>query len=276
MTDRQEARGNGVANAKRDRALVTGASSGIGAAIARQLAARGMNLVLVARRRDRLEALAQELRSAHPIDVIVQAQDLCSEGAVSALVEATEAKGLAVDVLINNAGFGAHAAFLDDPWDRSHRMMQLNMSVLTELAYVFGKAMRSRGRGYILNVASIGAYLPVPTMAVYCATKAYVRSFSDALAEELRGSGVFVTTVSPGLTFTEFATTAGQKVPKGAAGMSAEECATIALVALFGARSSVVPGFSNKLMTSVMSLLPRRMAMTAAGKSIEKFSQGSS
>jgi uncharacterized protein len=256
---------------RRERALVTGGSSGIGAAMARQLAARGMNLVLVARRRDRLEALAGEITKAHHVEVLVEAHDLCASGAVPALVQATEGKGLAVDVLINNAGFGTQAPFLDDSWDRAWRMMQLNMTALTELAHAFGKGMRSRRRGHILNVASVGAYLPVPTMAVYGATKAYVRSFSEALAAELRSSGVVVTTVSPGLTFTEFNATAGQQVPAGAAGMSAEECAAVALKALFGARTSVVPGFSNRVATMFMPLMPRRLAIAAVERSIGKF-----
>ncbi|MBK9035963.1 MAG: SDR family NAD(P)-dependent oxidoreductase [Myxococcales bacterium] len=159
-------------------ALVTGASSGIGAALARQLAARGANLIVVARREAELEALAAAIKAAHQVEVTVIALDLATPTAAAALFARTEDAGHPVDVLVNNAGFGEHQYFVEQAWGRVAQQLQLNIVTLTELSHRFGQAMAARGRGHILNVASIGAYTPAPTYATYSAGKAYVRDFT--------------------------------------------------------------------------------------------------
>ena len=159
-------------------ALVTGASSGIGAAFARQLAAAGANLVIAARRAAELEALATTLRACHGVTVEVIAIDLGQPGAGAALFARTEGAGRAIDVLINNAGFGEHRHFVDQDWARVAQQLQLNVVTLTELTHQFARAMAGRGRGHILNVASIGAYTPSPTYATYSAGTASVRPIS--------------------------------------------------------------------------------------------------
>jgi short-subunit dehydrogenase len=190
-------------------ALVTGASSGIGEAIARQLAARGADVILVARRRDKLEALAGAIRAGHRVRADVVAMDLGEAGSAERLFEATEGAGRAVDVLVNNAGFGVHDRFADIAWERTASQLQLNIVSLTELTHRFVRAMLERRRGWILNVASVGAYMPVPSYATYAAGKAYVRNFTEALAFELRGTPVHVCCLNPGATATELMDVAG-------------------------------------------------------------------
>ena len=166
-------------------ALVTGASSGIGVAFARQLAASGANLVITARRKENLESLAKELGEKHGVKVDVVALDLSEPGSPEKLWDATEGARIEIDVLVNNAGGGIQQYFVDMSWDRIAKQMQLNVVSLTELTHRFARVMKTRGRGTILNVSSIGAYTPTPTMATYSAGKAYVRDFTEALAFEL-------------------------------------------------------------------------------------------
>ncbi len=242
------------------RAVVTGASSGIGAELARQLAAAGADVILVARRKDRLEALAAELRSAHGGAAEVLALDLGLPGAGKALWDATEGAGKPIDILINNAGFGSHGAFLDLPLERTLEQLQLNLVTLTESCHHFGHSMKARGRGHILNVASIGAWLSTPNYATYTAGKAYVRNFSEALAFELRPMGVVVSCLCPGPTDTEFVDVAGHAMKSWQKKffMDAGSCARIGLEALFAERPNVIAGASNKAMMFTMRFLPRR------------------
>jgi uncharacterized protein len=188
----------------REIALVTGASSGIGEALARRLARDKLHLGLVARRADRLEALAAELRAAHAIEVDVLPADLTKPGAVAALVEEVGRRGLDVDWLVNNAGFGTAGRFHELPVARELEEITLNVEALVELTGRLVPAMVQRHRGVVMNVASIGAYLPSPNMATYTASKAFVLSFSEAIAVELNDSGVRVLCVCPGVTRTEF------------------------------------------------------------------------
>lgn len=245
-------------------ALVTGASSGIGEAFARQLAAMGANLVISARRTERLDALATDIRERHSVDVKVITADLSDPQAAAKLFADTA--DAPIDILINNAGFGTQNPFLDIPWSTTQQQMQLNMTSLTELCWHFGGAMRKRGRGHILNVASIGAYQPVPQFATYAAGKAYVRDFTEALAYELAGSGVSACCLCPGATATEFSEVAGQEI----AGwmkpffMSADDCARIGLRALFRGRRNIISGLSNKLTCWLLRFLPRRTIVWAA------------
>jgi hypothetical protein len=240
-------------------ALVTGASSGIGEAMARQLAGRGADVILTARRRERLDALAADLREAHGVRVDVVALDLGTPGAAEELFARTEGEGRPVDILVNNAGAGVHDRFADIGWDRTASQLQLNIVSLTELTHRFVRAMLARRRGWILNVASVGAYMPVPSYATYAAGKAYVRNFTEALAFELRGTPVHVCCLNPGATATEFMNVAGHEVPRGAsfALMSSERCARIGLRALFAGRRNVVAGWSNAAAVFLFRFLPR-------------------
>jgi len=248
-------------------AVVTGASSGIGESLARQLAERGADLVLVARRQDRLETLAGELSRKHPVKARALALDLAAPGAPEALFAQTEGQGQRVDLLMNNAGFGTFGDFLDIPWEQTARQLQLNIVALTELTHRFARAMRARKQGWILNVASIGAYVPSPAYATYCAGKAYVRDFSEALTAELRDHNVQVTCLCPGGTFTEFHQVAGQELTPSfrMTFLSADRCAEIALDALFAGRRNVLSGLSTKATAFFLSLLPRAVTIPIAG-----------
>ena len=240
-------------------AIVSGASSGIGSEFARLLALKGYSVVLVARREDRLRALAAELESSAPVKTRVLAADLGEPGASSTLAAALEADGLVLEVLVNNAGFGERGAFAETDWDREYAMMQLNMVALVELTKRILPGMVARRRGHILNVASTAAFQPGPFMAVYFATKAFVLSFSEGVNEELRGSGVSLTTLCPGPTDSEFFDAAKmqgsmlfkRKIPTSRA------VATAGLDAMFAGKRTVIHGLSNRIGTTFARLLPR-------------------
>lgn len=246
---------------KGKRALVTGASSGLGVEFARLLAARGADVVITARRAANLEALAAELRDKHKVAVTVIALDLSEPGAAAKLAEQTEGAGLPCDVLINNAGGGIHQDFVEIPWEQTARQIQLNVVSLTELTWRFARAMKARGGGHVLNVASIGAYTPTPTFATYAAGKAYVRDFTEAVAYELGETPVRVCCLCPGGTVTEFHQAAGAVVPAQYrfAFESAEACAGTGLDALFGGRRNVVSGWMNKVAMWLLRFTPRRV-----------------
>jgi short-subunit dehydrogenase len=245
------------------RALVTGASGGIGEAFARQLAASGHALVLVARRKDKLEALAAELREKHQVEVHVEAVDLSQESGAARLFDHTERAGKPVDVLINNAGFGTFAEFTEIPWESTREQLRLNVFALTELTWRFARSMRARKSGRILNIASIGGHTPAPYFAVYGAAKAYVRSFSEALSVELRGTGVTVTSASPGLVLTGFQQVSGQQVSSMIrwTALTPERCAQLALRATFKGRRSVVTGWVNRLTAWALDFSPRWLTL---------------
>ena len=185
-------------------ALITGASSGIGLELARQLAARHVDLVLVSRDQAQLEKIAQPLRAEHGVSVHVLGADLATPAAAARVFEFTRAEGIAVDWLINNAGVGLYGEHLDLDIDGIASMLQLNVTALGELCFFFGKEMRARRSGRILNIASTAAYQPAPFFAAYGASKAYVLNFSEALAKELEDAGVRVSCLSPGPTATAF------------------------------------------------------------------------
>ena len=257
----------GAEGSLRDRwALVTGASSGIGADVARELAVRGAHLVLVARREERLRALADELEKAHGVRTRVVAMDLAAPEAPRLLHEQMTREGIAVDVLVNNAGFGVFGPFLDVPWERDRQMLELDVLALVHLTKRFASDMRARGFGRVLQVASIGAFQPSPTYATYSAAKAFVQSFGEALACELRGTGVSVTVVSPGVTETEFFAVAGQQrsLFQRLTVMSSAKVARSAVRALERGRPLVVPGFANAMTAWSMRLLPRRWQASLA------------
>ena len=249
------------------RALVTGASSGIGTAFARALRARGEKLVLVARRRDRLERLAADLGGgAH---AAVMAQDLAAPGAAERLLGEVRARGFAVDLLVNNAGLGHTSRFHTQPHEVVRAMVDLNVRALTELTRAFLPDMVARRRGRIVNVASNAAFQPIPYMAVYAATKAYVLSFTEALASELRGTGVQVQALCPGITATEFldvaATHRGLLVTRMPM-MSAEDVVASSLRGLDRGRLRVIAGLPNRILAAVQSLVPRGIVRRIAGE----------
>ncbi|WP_101783782.1 SDR family NAD(P)-dependent oxidoreductase [Nonomuraea indica] len=185
-------------------ALVTGASKGLGAEYARDLARRGADLVLVARDGDALAELAAEIRAAHPVDVLTLPADLTDPGGVTRLVAELDERDRAVDLLVNNAGAGTVGPFLATPLDRVVRTVELNVVALVRLTHALGGRMAERGRGGIINLGSTAGFQAMPYQAGYAATKAFVLSFTEALAEELRGTGVRVMAAHPGPTATSF------------------------------------------------------------------------
>ncbi|MFZ5723445.1 MAG: SDR family NAD(P)-dependent oxidoreductase [Pseudomonadota bacterium] len=249
-------------------ALITGASSGIGEQIAKQLAQAGAHLILVARRTDRLEALADELASRHGIRAEALACDLGRPQAAAELYARTEGAGRRVDILVNNAGFAQEGNFLDLPLETHLAVNQLNMTAVTELAWHFGRAMRARGEGWILNTASVGAFAPVPKLAIYTSGKAYVLSLGEALSEELRPHGVTVTSLCPGGTWTEFMSVAGQTIDgiKKLGMMSAEDVARAGLKGLARGERVVVPGLMYKASMPLLRLLPSMLKVKLTDK----------
>jgi len=253
------------------RALVTGASSGIGKAIAVALARRGADLVISARRADRLNALAATLTAEHGVKVDVVPLDLADPTAPAALFAATVGQGTQIDILINNAGFGVYEPFEDVAWETHAQVIQLNLVALTHLCHLFVPHMRAAGTPcHIMNVASIAAFQPTPFYTVYGPTKSFVRDFTEALDYELRDTNVRAICVCPGGTHTEFADVAGIKLQKHheAAMMSAEQCAAIGVEAMLRGRRLVVTGFINKLACWLLRFVPRRAMPLLAHKTL--------
>ena len=252
-------------------ALVTGASAGIGRAFAFSLARRGMHVVLTARRAERLEALARLLRTEHGVQAEVVAADLAEPGEAER-VWAEASDGSEVHLLVNNAGFGAKGRFDELSRGRQAEMVRLNCTALLELTHLALPEMRARGAGGIVNVASVAAFQPVPDLATYAATKAFVLSLSQAVAEESRGSGVRVVALCPGPVSTEFQEVAGTTVNDRTLGiMTAAEVAEAALRALEAGDDTVVPGMLNRLGTVAGRMLPRSLVLRGAKTIIKKF-----
>ena len=246
-------------------ALVTGASSGIGLELARELAANGHALVIVARDRDKLAAAATRLRSEYGVAVDAHASDLSEPGAAERLWATLADAGVGVDILVNNAGVGAYGEFSAQPIDALQRMQMINMLALTTLTRLALPGMLARRRGRILNVASVVGYQPGgPRMAVYYASKAYVLSFSKGLALELEGSGVTVTALSPGVTQSSFEERAGASetrlyrlIPQA----TAQAVARAGYRAMMRGRRVAIPGLGTKLLALAGELPPRAIAL---------------
>jgi short-subunit dehydrogenase len=240
-------------------ALVTGASSGIGAALARRIARDGKSVALVARRADRLEQLAREIEGAG-VRAHVVAKDLLAPGAARELFDEVGRRGLVVDWLVNNAGFGMNGPFHRLPIGRELDVIGLNVQVPVELMGLFLPGMVERKHGAVMNVASLGGFAPGPYMATYCATKSFVISFSEAIAEELRGTGVEVLCVCPGFTRTEFQDKADVDVSMlpGFVWMTAEEVADQAVRGV-GHGPVLVNGVMNSVMARVTRVVPHGM-----------------
>jgi len=238
-------------------ALVTGASSGIGAAYARELAARGADLILVARREDALTALAERLIGEHGRRVEVVAADLAEPGAANRVAQRVAALGRTVDILVYNAGFGAHGDVADADPARLTAMVQLNCAAVVDLTREYLPGLLARRRGTIINVASTAAFQPVPHMAVYAASKAFVLSFTEALWAEARPAGVRVVAICPGATDTAFFDVAGEDAALGRRRTPDQVVATT-FRALERGRPTVVDGKGNALLASLTGLAPRR------------------
>jgi uncharacterized protein len=239
--------------------LITGASSGFGAEFARQYATQGHALVLVARRLDRLEALAEELRHQYGIDVVVEQVDLSDIAAVIHLHQRLRERGISIDILINNAGHGLQGTFVDGALDAALAMLQLDVVSLTAVTHVFAQDMRTRRRGKILLVASLMAYQGVEKFAVYSAAKAYVLRLGEALHRELKRHGVTVTVLCPGMSDTGFATAAQQQItpPLKLLMMQPAPVVRAGIRALQAGRISVVPGWANKATAMFTKATPR-------------------
>lgn len=252
--------------------VVTGASAGIGRALAREFASAGYDLLLVARSESALEELAGDLSEEFGIAASAISMDLATPGAARRLFDAVQEMDLEIDYLVNNAGFGQLGAFTETDLEMQINMIQLNVTALTELSWLFLQPMIERGRGGLLNVASTAAFQPGPLMAVYYATKAYVLSFTDALANELAESGVTVTTLCPGPTKTEFQDRADMEdspLMKSFFVMSSESVAKAGFDGLMEGERRVVPGVMNKLGAFSTRLAPRNLLAAITRKAQE-------
>lgn len=257
----------------RKTALITGASFGIGLELARIFASEGHNLVLVARTADKLRQLASELEKAHNTRSLILATDLTDPGAAAYVLDQTTRAQIAVDILVNNAGFGQYGLFAESDLEECLRQIQLNVTTLTHLTRLYLPEMLERKSGGILNVASTAAFLPGPLMAVYFATKAYVLHFSEALSNELEGTGVTVTCLCPGATTTEFhkrAKATGQRLLKMGS-MDARTVAEDGYRALMAGKPVVISGLKNWLVAQSVRFSPRRLVTAIARKTQEEY-----
>jgi short-subunit dehydrogenase len=255
---------------KRETALITGASSGIGLDLARLMAPK-FDLIITARNQGDLESIAQELEAAHGNHVHVIPSDLAKADAPGQLFSEIERRGLQVDVLINNAGFGSYGAFAESDHQTDLGMIQVNIAALTSLARLALPGMLARKRGRMMNVASTAGFQPGPLMAVYYATKAYVIMFSEAIANEVKGSGVTVTCLCPGATATKFAGRARMEESRlfklGA--MKSKDVAIAGYKGMMAGKGLVIPGFLNKTVAMSVRFSPRKL-VTAISRSMQE------
>jgi uncharacterized protein len=260
---------------KNKTALITGASSGIGYELARLFARDGYNLVLVARNGDELKKISAQLTSEHNTSVKVIAKDLSAATSPREIFNEVRTEGMDIDILINNAGFGTYGTFCNTNLKDELEMIQVNMASPTHLTKLFLPGMIARGQGRILNVASMAAFQPGPFLAVYCASKSYVLSFSEALAEELRGTGITVTALCPGPVRTGFARRA--KTEKTKVMMrsllnkvwEADEVAAVGYNGLMRGKTIVIPGKKYIISAFIVRCVPRKLARRSARKIME-------
>jgi short-subunit dehydrogenase len=246
--------------------LITGASSGIGEVFARKLAARGRNVLLVARSEDKLITLCNELGRSNSIRAQYVPLDLSLPESPARLFEEAEKRGLFVDLLVNNAGFGSMGEFSKLELARELNMIDLNVKALVELTHRFLQPMLERKQGAIINVASTAGFQPVPFMATYAATKAFVLSFSEALWEENRPQGIKVMALCPGVTDTNFFEAARGHKPPARLSQTPEEVVDVALRGLARGKSHIISGWTNFLMTQSERLAPRSLITRVAGR----------
>jgi hypothetical protein len=252
------------------RVLITGASAGIGAELAREFAKHGHHLVLVARSKDKLQALAGELNAAHDTDAVVIAEDLATPHGPKSVVEKLHAKGIEIDILVNNAGIIDVGPFSDTDPEKFQQMVALNVAAITALTSYLLPHMLERRFGRILNVASLAGFQPIPSMAVYAATKAYVLSLTESLSEELRGTGVRITALCPGLTDTNMV--AEVKAQSETAQWTPsflisdpKEVAAGAYKATMSGQTILVPGLPNQVAAAWAQVNPRWVVRTVTG-----------
>ncbi|MBU1197156.1 SDR family oxidoreductase [Candidatus Micrarchaeota archaeon] len=250
---------------QRSTVLITGGSQGIGRAMADEFAAHGFDVVLVARHQDMLEKAKNELENRYHTHAHIIAIDLTAPGAVEKVYKETKRKRIPVEILVNNAGFGSWGLFHENRWKIEANELQLNIVALSHLTHAYLQDMVKAKHGKILNVSSIVAFQPGPFMAVYYASKAYVNSFSEALSEELKGTGVTVTTLCPGATQTKFHERAGvdaRSIPK-AAWMSAQDVAEAGYEGMMKGKRIVIPGNKNQVMIWLSRITPKSILLKA-------------
>ncbi|WP_314504184.1 SDR family oxidoreductase [uncultured Microbacterium sp.] len=249
-------------------ALITGASAGLGTEFATRFAARGANVVLVARREDRLRDLAERLERAHGVTATVIALDLSRPDAAAQLRRELEDRGIVIQSLVNNAGFGMRGAFAESDAARTAQMVQLNVAALVGISREFLPELVRDGRGVLVNIASTGAYQPCPNMAVYGATKAFVLSFTEALAYETRESRLRVLAVSPGATRTEFFHVVGTEDASVGRFQTPEQVVSLAFRELDRRDTppSVVSGRGNAVTAKFVGFMPRRLVLAISGR----------
>ncbi len=255
-------------------ALITGATSGIGLEVARLCVEGGYRTVLVARNTERLSAIQADFEKRRPGSVAaVIPQDLTKPGAVEAVVRELDKLGLTIDFLVNNAGVGMYGPYVKLDWARELEMIQVNIVALTGLTKYLLPGMVQRKHGKVLNVASTAAFQPGPLMSVYYATKAYVLSYSEALANEMRGTGVTITALCPGPTDTEFKKAANLEASKLFSRGTVMDAAPVALAGFHGALSGktlVIPGLYNSFMARTVGMMPRRLVTSIVRKMQER------
>jgi uncharacterized protein len=248
-------------------AMVTGASSGIGRDIALSLARRNCNLILVARRKDKLHALKQEIIQNHTIDVKIISMDLSTSQSPEELYATIQKEGISVDILVNNAGFGIYGYFMDTPWAKEQEMLNLLILNIVHLTKLFAAEMVSRKSGYIMQISSVGAFQPTPTYSCYSAAKSFVLNFGVALNAEISNTGVSCSVLCPGITATEFQQTAGQaketfymKITK----MTSRKVAETGISKMLKRKAIIIPGFANAYSSVIVGLMPKRWAAAMA------------
>jgi len=245
-------------------ALITGASSGIGFELAKIHASKGDNLILVARSIEKMQSLKYELESSYKISVLLIKKDLSLHHAAKEVYDEVKQENINVDYLINNAGFGDYGMFYETSWIKEEMMINLNITALTQLTKLFVVDMLANKSGKIMNVASTAAFQAGPTMAVYYATKAYVLSFSEAIQNELEGTGITVTALCPGATesgFMDAANVGESKLFKGRKLPSSKEVATYGYQAMMEGKTVAIHGFMNRIMAISAQLFPRKMVV---------------
>lgn len=250
--------------------LITGASSGIGKETAYVYAENGFNLVLVARRKDRLQEIQKDLEEKHRIQVDIITQDLSTIESADELHTQVLSAKLDIDLLINNAGFGINGKFIDADISTETNMMMLNIVSLTKLTKLFALDMVKKGSGHIINIASTAAFQPVPNFAVYAATKSYVLNFSEAIAHELKDKNVIVSVVCPGATQSEFATVSGANESHFKKGPTSRELGEFIYETMTKNTTQAIHGIKNKFLVFSQRFSPRKMIVSIAAKMMEK------
>jgi len=255
--------------------LITGASGGIGKELADCFAQGGHNVVLVARSEDRLLDLAKEYPKKYGIQATVIAKDVASPGVPDEIFEELKKKGIVIDYLVNNAGFGLYGTFLETQLEEETNMIDINIKAVTAMTKLFLPDMVKRGQGGIMNVSSLVGFFPGPMMSVYYATKAYVLSFTEALENDVRGTGVIVTTLCPGLTSTGFVDRSGMgdsKLFQSGGLMEARQVAEEGYRSFLRGKTLIIPGARNRFMAFMPRLMPRKMVTHLIGSIQRKVS----